>query len=361
MSTQTYQEAPISLGKAAKKYGIPQPTLTRWAKNGRLKVLQRPERKGQPLLVDEASVILARQKANKYAIPATYPQADAPAPAPQQLNTAELVKEYCQYAEDKEFEPSSMERLRQVLGKFAELCPTLPLTPQEVLNFIHNLPHKQTTRKNYYKLIRMFYNYLVDFHNIKTPLSRRTVPKSDKDVQFRVLSREEVLKILDIPDNFQDRVMLEVLYSTRIRIGELLSLTSDNIFQDHIMVRGKTGTWEVPISEELYDKLNMLGPGTLFNNRSGKPLRQAAASNRVRSLLEQAGITGAKRGAHTFRHTSLTHLYEDTGDIPLVQEAAHHADIATTMIYTHPRAVKQKEKLLEHDPLKKLTKVNNDK
>jgi len=55
------KETPISVNAAAKKYGIPQRTLADWAAQGRLKILVRPERRGQKMLVDEGSVILARQ------------------------------------------------------------------------------------------------------------------------------------------------------------------------------------------------------------------------------------------------------------------------------------------------------------
>jgi len=211
-----------------------------------------------------------------------------------------------------------------------------------------------TRKKTYYQVIRALYNYLEDFQQIPTPLKGRMVPRIDKSSEPRVLSREETIKLFNAAESYQEKMILETLYVTRIRVGELVSLTSDKLFSDHIVVTGKTGRWEVPINEELHAALVMLGDGPLFKDNQGKPMTRDGAYKRVKKCMKAAGIKGKKLGPHTLRHTSLTHLYEDTGDIKLVQDAARHADIRMTMTYTHPRASKQAAKLLAHDPIARL-------
>lgn len=348
---------PISLGKASKKYDIPVSSLSDWVARGELTVLKKPELRGQPLLVDEASVVLAmvsRKRGYRVREADRVALQTLPPPGEQRtLDTAELAEEYHTFGETVGFKKDTLEKNRQILRTFTEKCPTLPLSPQPILKFINELPVGKTRKKTYFQVIRAFYNHLVDFHGITTPLTRRMVPRIDKP-EFRVLSREDVMKAINSTESFQERLMIELLYSTRIRVGELVSLTQESVFPDHIEVIGKTGKWEVPISEAVYAELQMLGKGALFLNAYGAPMSRDGVYHRVEKLMKRIGITGPKRGPHTLRHTSLTHLYEDTGDIPLVQEAARHADIRMTMEYTHPRAVKQREKLLQHEPLKKL-------
>ena len=66
MANKEYQEYTISVNAAARKYGIPQSTLARWAAQGRIKVLAQPGKRGQKMLVDEASVIHAAQHGRSY-------------------------------------------------------------------------------------------------------------------------------------------------------------------------------------------------------------------------------------------------------------------------------------------------------
>ena len=66
MFKEIMPQPPISLGKAAKKYGIPRQTLSDWVKTGKLKVLSRPKCRGQALLVNEISVVLALQNYTPY-------------------------------------------------------------------------------------------------------------------------------------------------------------------------------------------------------------------------------------------------------------------------------------------------------
>jgi site-specific recombinase XerD len=353
---------PISLGQAAKKYLVPVQTLSRWAEKGELTILKRPERRGESMLVDEGSVIIAREQHRKAwdrgGVVVTSPAGAAAAaqapPPPPEYKTAELVQAYHTYGEMRGFAPSTMVKHRHHLGLFAAACPTLPLTPEPIIDFIHGLKVASRTKKTYYECIRQFYNYLEEFKKIPTPLSPKMVPKTDRHPYFRVLSREEIIKLFNSAESYQERMILTTLYSTAVRVGELVSLTSDNLFPDHIVVTGKTGTREVPISQDLYDQLRLLGEGPIFRDRRGKPISRDGIGQRVAKCMKAVGITGRKLGPHTLRHTSLTHLYEDTGDLPLVQTLAGHTELETTMIYTHPTDEAQRTKLREFDRLKML-------
>ena len=125
MSTQTYREAPISLGKAGKKYGIPVPTLHYWAKKGKIKVLQRPELKGQALLVDEASIVLALQQDRKFILPGGYsPGPAAITPAAPKVTTQHLIDKFLTA---KRMSPKTVRWYQDLLYPFANKYPDYPL------------------------------------------------------------------------------------------------------------------------------------------------------------------------------------------------------------------------------------------
>ncbi|WP_245560812.1 site-specific tyrosine recombinase XerD [Desulfovibrio aminophilus] len=179
-------------------------------------------------------------------------------------------------------------------------------------------------------------------------------PKLPKGLP-NVLSREEMDSLLSAPDastplGFRDRVMLELLYASGLRVSELVELsTADFDPQTGILrVFGK-GSKErvVPVHERaqalLTEYLERTRPAfrpadpQVFLNRSGRKLSRQGIWKLIKKYALTVGIR-REISPHTFRHSFATHLLEGGADLRIVQALLGHADIAATEIYTHVQA-----------------------
>ena len=177
-------------------------------------------------------------------------------------------------------------------------------------------------------------------------------PKGAKKLPV-CISIEEVEALLNQPDSTKpegqrDKAMLEVLYSSGLRISELLSLKMNQINFERGIVKiiGK-GNKEriVPIGEYALEYLNKyISDGRrknpkrnsdfLFLNRYGEPVSRVYFFLQVKKYAQQAGIQ-VEISPHTLRHCFATHMLENGAELRAVQEMLGHANIATTQIYTN--------------------------
>ena len=145
----------------------------------------------------------------------------------------------------------------------------------------------------------------------------------------------------------RDRVMIEVLLGTGIRLGELVGLDVDDVDLDakHLRVRAKGGCVQVKfIKSDLRSLLRgylndrrreaPTGCQALFLSNRAARISDRQVAHRLGHWLRKAGIA-KPLSPHGLRHTFATHLYEATSDLLVVQRALGHRDISTTEIYTH--------------------------
>lgn len=180
--------------------------------------------------------------------------------------------------------------------------------------------------------------------NLATPKLMRSLP--------RVLSEEEVERLLRAPDvesdlGVRDRAMIELLYASGLRVGEIVGLELGQLRLDlgFLAVVGK-GDRErmVPLGESAEEwvgrYLQSVRPGlaqgrheVVFVNRYGRNLSRQGFWKRLRAYGVEAGIVDLH--PHLLRHSFATHLLEHGADLRSVQAMLGHADISTTQIYTH--------------------------
>ncbi|MBR9975849.1 MAG: site-specific tyrosine recombinase XerD [Bacteroidetes bacterium] len=182
---------------------------------------------------------------------------------------------------------------------------------------------------------------------IDTPTLVRHLPE--------VLTQDEMSLILEQPDlskplGLRDRALLETLYATGMRVGELTALTLDQLLLEEGLVRvfGK-GNKEriVPMGaiarRYCEEYLRTVRPRllqrakphrTVFLNHRGGALTRMSILTMTKKYAAMAGISTGVH-PHTFRHSFATHLLEGGADLRSVQEMLGHADIGTTQIYTH--------------------------
>lgn len=201
--------------------------------------------------------------------------------------------------------------------------------------------------------IRTFYDYLLKRGLIKNnPVDGIKSPKIGKYLPD-VLSISEVEKLLDFePTNsftFRDRCMLELLYSSGLRISELVSLKFENVNLDDciIKVMGK-GSKEriVPLNDitvsYLAEYINNIRPKMIkktdndyiFLNNHGNVITRQAVFKMIKKRAEKVGIKKSI-SPHTLRHSFATHMLQGGADIRFIQELLGHSDVTTTEIYTH--------------------------
>ena len=176
--------------------------------------------------------------------------------------------------------------------------------------------------------------------DVRAPKMRRKLPQ--------VLDVDEAAALVEIPvdtpDAVQDRAMLELFYSSGLRLAELTGLTWNDIDLSEGMVRvlGKgSKTRVVPVGSQALRALRALleqalpAPGApVFPGRGGKPISPASVRRRLKGWAQSQGVW-KRVYPHLLRHSFASHLLESSGDLRAVQELLGHADIATTQIYTH--------------------------
>ncbi|WP_247826325.1 tyrosine recombinase XerC [Arthrobacter antioxidans] len=151
------------------------------------------------------------------------------------------------------------------------------------------------------------------------------------------------------PHELQLRAMLELLYGTGVRVGELVGLDLDDLDTERrtLVVLGKgakerTVPYGVPAAHAVDDWLRRGRPRwvtgksgpALFLGRRGGRIDQRAVRTQVRTTLDALGDTSA-RGPHALRHSAATHLLDGGADLRAVQEILGHSSLATTQLYTH--------------------------
>ncbi len=199
--------------------------------------------------------------------------------------------------------------------------------------------------------IRSFYNYLLreggsrnnPANGISAPKAARTLPATlDTDQMARLLEVSG-----DAPQVVRDRAVMELLYSSGLRLAELLSLELHDVDLNDATVRvtGKgSKTRIVPVGRKALAAINdwlkvraqLAKPEdtVLFTGPHGGRLSPRTLQTR----LKRWGIAqGIQQGVHPhlFRHSFASHLLESSGDLRAVQELLGHANISTTQIYTH--------------------------
>ena len=196
---------------------------------------------------------------------------------------------------------------------------------------------------------------------IESPKQGRPLPKS--------LSETDVDQLLGTPDlelplEFRDRTMLEILYACGLRVSELVSLRVEQVGLNQGIVRvlGKGGKERlVPMGEEALDWLTQYMRGPRAELLKGQPSNVLFPSNRSRQMTRQtfwyrikiyakrAGIQ-THLSPHTLRHAFATHLLNHGADLRVVQMLLGHSDLSTTQIYTHVASQRMQALHEQHHP-----------
>jgi integrase/recombinase XerC len=210
---------------------------------------------------------------------------------------------------------------------------------------------KKTTAGRRLASIRSFFKFMYREGYKKTnPAKFVSNPKLPKLLP-RFLSVEDAFTLVEKPDGAgfipaRDRAILELLYSSGLRVSEISGLNMDDINtkEGFTKVKGK-GRKErmVPVGSKAIDAIKSYmverialksRDRFLFLNRRGKGLSDRGVRRIVVKYARMAGISG-KIGPHALRHTFATHLLQGGADLRVIQELLGHSSLSTTQKYTH--------------------------
>ena len=199
--------------------------------------------------------------------------------------------------------------------------------------------------------IRAFYRYLINTRVVtRNPATGVTSPRTPRRLP-KTLDTDQAARLVEIPGDdhlaVRDRAILELFYSSGLRLSELVSLNVDSIdYADALVtVTGKgKKTRMVPVGRYavqalqawLQQRPELTGAGepALFVSRRGRRISTRAVQQRLRIWAIKQGLATHVH-PHMLRHSFATHILESSSDLRAVQELLGHADISTTQVYTH--------------------------
>ncbi|OQA57840.1 MAG: Tyrosine recombinase XerC [Candidatus Omnitrophica bacterium ADurb.Bin277] len=237
------------------------------------------------------------------------------------------------------------------------------------LAFLKTREYRKSSIARKLACLRSFFKYLAR-ENILTqnPAAGIATPKKEKRLP-EFLNLDEITRLLEAPskanwEEKRDKAILEILYSSGLRVSELVGLNHDDcdLFSALLRVRGK-GKKEriVPVGQIalncLKSYLDQKPPKEsqpaikkpLFVSRLGGRLTDRSIRRMILKYVKRTGL-GKEISPHTLRHSFATHMLDRGADLRSVQELLGHANLSTTQIYTHVTTQRLKDAYLAAHP-----------
>ena len=260
-------------------------------------------------------------------------------------------------ANERGLSPLTCENYARDIHKLLELAAaTSPadIKAAHIRRFVATLHGKGIGGKSIARMLsawRGFFSYLGRRHGIdNNPCIGMRAPKSEKSLPH-ALSPEQASKLVEIEGDealsIRDRAILELFYSSGLRLAELVGLdpTHLDLNEATVTVTGKGNkTRIVPMGSHAItairawlphrDLLKSSDETALFVGKNGKRLTARAVQYRMKTWAIKQGVAGNVH-PHMLRHSFASHVLQSSGDLRAVQEMLGHANISTTQVYTH--------------------------
>ena len=228
-------------------------------------------------------------------------------------------------------------------------------TVRGFLAYLNEQQYSKATSARKLATLRSFYKFLVRRgHLASSPVTAIRTPKQEKRLPL-FLTAEQINTLLTCPDTnnmlgARDRAIMETLYSSGLRVSELVALNLSDVdfLGEVIHVKGK-GKKErlAPIGSSALQAIQHylthrdvdprkenFDPNSMFINKHGKRLSTRSVRRKLDKYLLQAGLD-PRISPHTLRHSFATHMLNNGADLRVVQELLGHQSLSTTQVYTH--------------------------
>jgi len=266
-----------------------------------------------------------------------------------------FLESYLKYlAYEKNYSKNTLESYGNDIKQFLVFTEDeIKVDALKIRKFLEGLDRKKYSKNSTIRKVialRNFYRYLAGRGKIaKNPFEYILTPKKDKKLPG-VLTEAEAEKLIESAAgetffSLRDRVIMELLYSSGLRVDELVKLNKENIdyVNEEVKVRGKGNKERViPVGGQALEYLRkymkeinkVCDSGILFINKNKTRLSARSVERMILKYAAAAGITKTVT-PHTFRHSFATHLLDRGADLRSVQELLGHSNLSTTQIYTH--------------------------
>lgn len=238
------------------------------------------------------------------------------------------------------FSPLTVRNYTFFVNKFLEKTnkPSAKLNGDDVKTYISEM--FDTKSKNTIMLahasLKFFFKEV-----LKKELAQIPLPKKEKKLP-EVLTKDEVKNLIDSTDTIKSRLIISLLYSTGLRVSEIVNLKVDDLAfgektgwvrkgkgsKDRLFVMSES------LAQEIKEYLETRGKENKYIFSKEKPLTTRNVQKIVQGTTRRAGIN-KKVTPHTLRHSFATHLLEQGNDIRIIQAMLGHASLSTTQVYTH--------------------------
>lgn len=227
-------------------------------------------------------------------------------------------------------------------------------TIRKYLSHLHDKKYESSSISRKISALRTFFKYSIKEKYIKNnPMTLISNPKKEKKLP-KYLNYEEIEKLLNSIDTselegIRDKLIIELLYSTGIRVSELVNIKIKDIKikenqinilgkgnKERIVLFGETAKESIKIYLNAYKEFfkgNILNEYLLINKK-GKQLSTNKIELIVKDVLRKSALK-LNISPHTLRHTFATHMLDSGADLKSVQELLGHENLKTTAIYTH--------------------------
>ena len=279
-----------------------------------------------------------------------------------------LTKEFIEYLLiDKKYSVNTIKSYQNDLNKYQKYFKNKTIDNiyekdiKDYLKYLKNEKNELKTISHNISTLRSFYKFLlIEKKTNQNPMEWIEIPKTKKSIP-KTLSFEEINALLDIKlennYSYRNKAMLELMYSSGLRVSELINVKIHDIDNESCVIRimGK-GSKEriIPLGDyaikyvDIYLKehrnklIKKEYNDYLFLNNHGNKMTRQGFFKIIKNLAKEQKIK-TEFSPHTLRHSFATHLLDGGADLRSIQEMLGHSDISTTQIYTHVSKEKIKE------------------
>ncbi len=252
------------------------------------------------------------------------------------MKTLEVMESYLK---GKRLKPETVRQIRFVLESMAKFSEEWPVRGVFVNEYIASLgSYADTTVRKHFKIGKMVATYMKKAHKLENVFLEADSPRVAKQKR-RYFSVGELVRILASCRKSYERELILTLVDSACRIGGLVGLRGRDVKDGYIVVTEKTGERNYRLDARVCHALRELAGDDgayvferdCFDDRK----RLWRISDAVRRVIVRAGLTGAKLGPHTLRHSSASLVAKKTLSPIIVKALLQHDDIDSTMIYIH--------------------------
>ncbi len=271
-----------------------------------------------------------------------------------------MIEDYLMELELRGQSKNTIRNYSYTISNFLEFTDKSPenINEQDIKRYMIYLKNqKNATNRTIHRhlnALRSFFRY----QNIDIA-DKVQLPKLSKPLP-KFLTREEIKSLLEKTDRLRDKCLIRLLYSTGLRVSELVNLNKNDIKTESIHVISGKGA---------KDRIVFVDPGTqeminhyisernddneaLFLSTHGDRISARTIQWLIKNYSKKAGIE-KKVTPHVLRHSFATHMLEGDADIVVIKELLGHSNLATTQIYTHITDERRKKVYDKAHPLSK--------